>query len=139
MSCPEYIQHVYPTETFTEAFERLYEEAFIKKTILVCLNDTAVADYCMSLSALNHTVIPMTTPNALNVFKDTPNSVFILTLNQMKRLNSLAVSWMDAGWNTFASVDVPSYHLDELLSAIRLNHAKHPPTESVFHLLWFLH
>jgi hypothetical protein len=46
---------------------------------------------------------------------------------------------MQSGWNTFASVDVPSYHLDELLKDIRAAHHDDKPAESVFHLLWYLH
>lgn len=139
MPSPEYIHHLYPTETFLEALEHLYEDAFISKSILVCLNDDTVKEYAVVLGEKNHTVIPAFHARALEVFRETPNTILLVSLERLNRFSLRAL--VSAGWNAFMAVDVPSYHLDAVFKNIMELHRNGVGVgdDGEIHLLWFLH
>lgn len=142
MPSPEYIHHLYPTETFLDALECLYEDAFISKAILVCLNDDTVKEYAVALGERNHTVIPAFHSRALEVFQETPNTILLVSLERLNRLPLRAL--VSAGWNAFMAVDVPSYHLDAVFKKIAELHRDGVGVGDEddcgeIHLLWFLH
>lgn len=149
-SHPESIHHQYPTETFVESLEKLYEDTMISKTVLVCLNDDAVAEYTEALSALNHTVVPVIARDpqkALQAFKETPNTILVVSLGRWNAMSETSFkTLLTAGWNVLASVDVPLYHMDAVYrrclasgaSTASFANCMSGANEPV-HLLWFRH
>lgn len=142
-SHPESIHHTYPTETFTEALECLYEDTVISKTVLVCLNDDSVMEYTRALSALNHTVLPVLTRDPLSVaiqrFKETQNTILVISLGRCNGMNESSFqTFLATGWNVLASVDVPLYHMDAVLHRC-FSLLPEAGTAETLHLLWFRH
>ena len=152
---PRYRNHLYPTETFMEAMEKLYEDELISRAIVVCLNDTEAVDCanelnrrCYSAKAVVpsewETDYPVSLWKALYQFKRQPNQILVLSLTLFQQLDKVTFEQhlMRSQWNVLVSVDVPSYQMDAVFERVSDAHRRgfwNPPDDvaSDFHLMWY--
>lgn len=145
---PVYRHHVYSTEPFMEALDKLYEDVWVSRAILVCINEAEAADYTAQLNRRAYSAKCLTRSmwghganwdwrSALEWFNQCPNRILVVPLESMTTEES---HWEDASWNLLVSVDVPSYKMDDVFKQVMDAHRHGFGSEHTeFHQLWYLH
>jgi len=148
-----YQSHLYPTETFIEAMKQLYEDDFIVRAVLICLNDDDVLKYTDELNKHLYSAIAVKTTNtsvslssSLLQFKEQPNQILVMPIKVFQEFDKATFEQqlMRIQWNTLVSVDVPTYMMDSLLERIIDAHKRgfwenYMNTIPEFHLMWYQH
>jgi hypothetical protein len=137
---PIHRHHAYSTESFLEALEQLYEDVWVSRAILVCLNQTDADDYAEQLNRRAYSARPLSRDEWLQKsdwdwFDQCPNRILVVPYESL-----MDTRWEHSSWNLLIGVDVPSYKMDALSKQIADAHQRGFGEEHAeFHHLWFLH
>jgi hypothetical protein len=140
---------VYASDPFLDALDKLYEDVWVSRGILVCLNEAEAEYYTTQLNrrAYSAHCLKQNTwvcnqewewDTALDWFQQCPNRILVVPLESMTATQPFP--WENASWNLLLSVDVPSYRMDDVFKHITDAHKRGFGSEHTeFHQLWYLH
>lgn len=137
---PIHRHHAYSTEPFLDALDKLYEDVWVSRAILVCLNEADAENYTTLLNRRAYSAKCLT-QDAMGWewFHQCPNRILVVPLETFNTPSEYP-PWENASWNLLLSVDVPSYKMDVIHQNILDAHPRGFGSEHAeFHHLWYLH
>lgn len=131
-----------------EAMEKLYENEFISRAIVICLNDAEAVDYANELNKRCYSAKPVVSDDSewtsLYQFTKQPNQILVMSVSFFQQMDKATFEHhlMRSQWNALISVDVPLYMMDGLMERVADAHTRgfwenETETVSEFHLLWY--